>query len=127
MDILEIEIVFENCQVVTIKKSQMFGFYMRDITERVTLYSNALLVYKHAGESYLSLRWDLVKDIIVDKNHFEQKLGDRLKSNDITRYVLHTTDDNSIEIDLPWGDNDYKNTKETHSLIDGVYIIEHKD
>ncbi len=125
-DLLKLSIIFENCDFIDIDKKDIHNFFIKDITESITLISNALLVYKIAGMCHLTLKWDNVKEKRTDGSF---QLEARMLSHDITHYYIYLSDGSELKITTPWGESDYTNDKETHSLdvINGkeIFTIKH--
>lgn len=115
-NLVKLDIVFENCDSITINRDDIYNFFISDITESVSLVSNALIVYKKAGQCHLTLRWDKVKNLFVELED-TRTLEHRIKSKDITNYQLHLTDGTELVIYVPWEGGDYTNTKEIHEEI----------
>lgn len=123
-DLETIVIVFENCDFITIDRKHIYNFYISDITETISLALNALIVDKYAGTSHLTLKWNEVKNLTTTLEE-NRTLEDRINSKDITHYYLHLTDKSTINICLPWGDNDYTNDKEEHTINNDLFTIIH--
>src|SRR6266403_556741 len=78
-DLVKLDIVFENCDFITIEKDNIHNFFITDITERISLVSNALLVYKKAGTCHLTLKWDNVKNFFMQFVDDSKTLENRIK------------------------------------------------
>ena len=113
-DLEKIHIVFENCEVGEIEKKDIYNLQGKGITENILLIANACIVGKQAKEISLTLRWDNVKDIVIDE-HFKTTLRDALEHKHIVYYVLYFNDGTEMKVSVPWeGDSQYTNPGEKH-------------
>jgi hypothetical protein len=121
VDLIKIDIVFENCDSISLHRDVISSFVSNDIIEESYLVSNSFLVRKRIGRSCLSLKKSLVK---FSTTNFGSNLLERLeKYKDITSYHVHLSDGSVIEYLLPWGEDDYHNDLEYHKDdIDNINI-----
>lgn len=123
-NLVKIKLVFENCDSITIDRKHIYNFFISNITESIIMVANALIVDKCASQSSLTIKWDEVKELNTIMEE-DRTFADRILGRDITTYYLYLTDGTELKIRLPWGEQEYTNTKEIHKINNNLFSITH--
>lgn len=123
-NLVKIKLVFENCDSITIDRKHIYNFFIFNITESIVMVANALIIDKCASQSTLTLKWDEVKELNTTMEK-DRIFADKILGRDITNYYLYLTDGTELKIHLPWGEEEYTNSKETHKINNNLFSIIH--
>lgn len=111
-EIKQVDIVFENCEVGVVPIDCIEKLIVSDISESFSLDSSDKLSRDMScKEAVLLLNKKGMELSIVDIFYQEELLIDRLQRMDVTHLDIIFTDDTNLYITVPWGEEEWHNTK----------------
>ena len=129
---LYMELIFENCDSITLPIDDMEYFYANNIQQSMNLQEGQLNIYKSVGNLTLSIRksaFDKLTDfadMLDDEEEIEyHKLKNRINSSDITQIHFINFQDETVEsLYVEWSDEDeWHNKYQKQEIIDDEYIV----
>jgi hypothetical protein len=129
---LYMELIFENCDSITLPIDDIEYFYANNIQQSINLQEGQLNIYKSVGNLMLSIRksaFDKLTDfadMLDDEEEIEHhKLKNRINSNDITQ--IHFLDKHYDPVEslyVEWSDEDeWHNKYQKQEIIDDEYLV----
>lgn len=129
---LYMELIFENCDSITLPIDDIEYFYANNIQQSMNLQEGQLNIYKSVGNLTLSIRksaFDKLTDfadMLDDEEEIEyHKLKNRINSSDITQIHFINFQDETVEsLYVEWSDEDeWHNKYQKQEIIDDEYIV----
>lgn len=129
---LYMELIFENCDSITLPIDDIEYFYANNIQQSMNLQEGQLNIYKSVGNLTLSIRksaFDKLTDFADMLGNEEEieyhKLKNRINSSDITQIHFINFQDETVEsLYVEWSDEDeWHNKYQTQEIIDGEYLV----
>lgn len=129
---LYIELIFENCDSITLPIDDIEYFYANNIQQSMNLQEGQLNIYKSVGNLTLSIRksaFDKLTDfadMLDDEEEIEyHKLKNRINSSDITQIHFINFQDETVEsLYVEWSDEDeWHNKYQKQEIIDDEYLV----
>lgn len=129
---LYMELIFENCDSITLPIDDIEYFYANNIQQSMNLQEGQLNIYKSVGNLTLSIRksaFDKLTDfadMLDDEEEIEyHKLKNRINSNDITQIHFINFQDETVEsLYVEWSDEDeWHNKYQKQEIIDDEYLV----
>lgn len=129
---LYMELIFENCDSITLPIDDIEYFYANNIQQSMNLQEGQLNIYKSVGNLTLSIRksaFDKLTDfadMLDDEEEIEyHKLKNRINSSDITQIHFINFQDETVEsLYVGWSDEDeWHNKYQKQEIIDDEYLI----
>lgn len=129
---LYMELIFENCDSITLPIDDIEYFYANNIQQSMNLQEGQLNIYKSVGNLTLSIRksaFDKLTDFADMLNNEEEieyhKLKNRINSSDITQ--IHFLDKHYDPVEslyVEWSDEDeWHNKYQKQEIIDDEYLV----
>lgn len=129
---LYMELIFENCDSITLPINDIEYFYANNIQQSINLQEGQLNIYKSVGNLTLSIRksaFDKLTDFADMLNNEEEieyhKLKNRINSSDITQ--IHFLDKHYDPVEslyVEWSDEDeWHNKYQKQEIIDDEYLV----
>ena len=113
-NVLYIELIFENCDSITLPIDDIEYFYANNIQQSMNLQDNQLNIYKSVGDLTISIRKSAFNkftdfaDMLDNEEEIEyHKLKNRINSSDITQ--IHFLDKHYDPVEslyVEWSDED---------------------
>lgn len=129
---LYIELIFENCDSITLPIDDIEYFYANNIQQSMNLQEGQLNIYKSVGNLTLSIRksaFDKLTDFADMSDDEEEieyhKLKNRINSSDITQIHFINFQDETVEsLYVEWSDEDeWHNKYQKQEIIDDEYLV----
>lgn len=129
---LYMELIFENCDSITLPIDDIEYFYANNIQQSMNLQEGQLNIYKSVGNLTLSIRksaFDKLTDfadMLDDEEEIEyHKLKNRINSSDITQIHFINFQDETVEsLYVEWSDEDeWHNKYQKQEIIDDEYLV----
>lgn len=129
---LYMELIFENCDSITLPIDDIEYFYANNIQQSINLQEGQLNIYKSVGNLMLSIRksaFDKLTDfadMLDDEEEIEyHKLKNRINSSDITQIHFINFQDETVEsLYVEWSDEDeWHNKYQKQEIIDDEYLV----
>ena len=129
---LYMELIFENCDSITLPIDDIEYFYANNIQQSMNLQEGQLNIYKSVGNLTLSIRksaFDKLTDFADMSDDEEEieyhKLKNRINSSDITQ--IHFLDKHYDPVEslyVEWSDEDeWHNKYQKQEIIDDEYLV----
>lgn len=129
---LYMELIFENCDSITLPIDDIEYFYANNIQQSMNLQEGQLNIYKSVDNLTISIRksaFDKLTDFADMLDNEEEieyhKLKNRVNSSDITQIHFINFQDETVEsLYIEWSDEDeWHNKYQTQEIIDDKYLI----
>lgn len=129
---LYIELIFENCDSITLPIDDIEYFYANNIQQSMNLQEGQLNIYKSVGNLTISIRksaFDKLTDFADMLDNEEEieyhKLKNRINSSDITQIHFINFQDETVEsLYVEWSDEDeWHNKYQKQEIIDDEYLV----
>lgn len=129
---LYMELIFENCDSITLPIDDIEYFYANNIQQSMNLQEGQLNIYKSVGNLTLSIRksaFDKLTDFADMSDDEEEieyhKLKNRINSSDITQIHFINFQDETVEsLYVEWSDEDeWHNKYQKQEIIDDEYLV----
>lgn len=129
---LYIELIFENCDSITLPIDDIEYFYANNIQQSMNLQEGQLNIYKSVGNLTISIRKSAFDkftdfaDMLDNEEEIEyHKLKNRINSNDITQIHFINFQDETVEsLYIEWSDEDeWHNKYQKQEIIDDEYLV----
>ena len=129
---LYMELIFENCDSITLPIDDIEYFYANNIQQSMNLQEGQLNIYESVGNLTISIResaFDKLTDFADMLNNEEEieyhKLKNRINSSDITQIHFINFQDETVEsLYVEWSDEDeWHNKYQKQEIIDDEYIV----
>lgn len=129
---LYMELIFENCDSITLPIDDIEYFYANNIQQSMNLQEGQLNIYESVGNLTLSIRksaFDKLTDfadMLDDEEEIEyHKLKNRINSSDITQIHFINFQDETVEsLYVEWSDEDeWHNKYQKQEIIDDEYLV----
>lgn len=129
---LYMELIFENCDSITLPIDDIEYFYANNIQQSMNLQEGQLNIYKSVGNLTLSIKksaFDKLTDFADMLGNEEEieyhKLKNRINSSDITQIHFINFQDETVEsLYVEWSDEDeWHNKYQTQEIIDDEYLV----
>lgn len=131
-NVLYIELIFENCDSITLPIDDIEYFYANNIQQSMNLQDNQLNIYKSVGDLTISIRKSAFNkftdfaDMLDNEEEIEyHKLKNRINSSDITQ--IHFLDKHYDPVEslyVEWSDEDeWHNKYQKQEIIDDEYLV----
>lgn len=129
---LYMELIFENCDSITLPIDDIEYFYANNIQQSMNLQEGQLNIYESVGNLTISIResaFDKLTDFADMLNNEEEieyhKLKNRINSSDITQ--IHFLDKHYDPVEslyVEWSDEDeWHNKYQKQEIIDDEYLV----
>lgn len=129
---LYMELIFENCDSITLPIDDIKYFYANNIQQSMNLQEGQLNIYESVGNLTISIResaFDKLTDFADMLNNEEEieyhKLKNRINSSDITQ--IHFLDKHYDPVEslyVEWSDEDeWHNKYQKQEIIDDEYLV----
>ena len=126
------ELIFENCDSITLPIDDIEYFYANNIQQSMNLQEGQLNIYESVGNLTISIResaFDKLTDFADMLNNEEEieyhKLKNRINSSDITQ--IHFLDKHYDPVEslyVEWSDEDeWHNKYQKQEIIDDEYLV----
>lgn len=131
-NVLYIELIFENCDSITLPIDDIEYFYANNIQQSMNLQDNQLNIYKSVDNITISIKkqaFDKPTDfteMLTDEEEVEyHKLKNRINSSDITQIHFINFQDETVEsLYVEWSDEDeWHNKYQKQEIIDDEYLV----
>lgn len=131
-NVLYIELIFENCDSITLPIDDIEYFYANNIQQSMNLQDNQLNIYKSVGDLTISIRKSAFNkltdfaDMLDNEEEIEyHKLKNRINSSDITQIHFINFQDETVEsLYVEWSDEDeWHNKYQKQEIIDDEYLV----
>lgn len=129
---LYMELIFENCDSITLPIDDIEYFYANNIQQSMNLQERQLNIYKSVGNLTISIRksaFDKLTDFADMLDNEEEieyhKLKNRINSSDITQIHFINFQDETVEsLYVEWSDEDeWHNKYQKQEIIDNEYLV----
>lgn len=129
---LYMELIFENCDSITLPIDDIEYFYANNIQQSMNLQEGQLNIYKSVGNLTISIRksaFDKLTDFADMLSNEEEieyhKLKNRINSSDITQIHFINFQDETVEsLYVEWSDEDeWHNKYQKQEIIDDEYLV----
>ena len=129
---LYMELIFENCDSITLPIDDIEYFYANNIQQSMNLQDGQLNIYKSVGNLTISIKksaFDKLTDfadMLEDEKEIEyHKLKNRINSSDITQIHFINYQDETVEsLYVEWSDEDeWHNQYQKQEIIDEEYLV----
>lgn len=129
---LYMELIFENCDSITLPIDDIEYFYANNIQQSMNLQDGQLNIYKSVGNLTISIKksaFDKLTDfadMLTDEKEIEyHKLKNRINSSDITQIHFINYQDETVEsLYVEWSDEDeWHNQYQKQEIIDEEYLV----
>lgn len=129
---LYMELIFENCDSITLPIDDIEYFYANNIQQSMNLQDNQLNIYKSVGDLTISIRKSAFNkftdfaNMLDNKEEIEyHKLKNRINSSDITQIHFINFQDETVEsLYVEWSDEDeWHNKYQKQEIIDDEYLV----
>lgn len=129
---LYMELIFENCDSITLPIDDIEYFYANNIQQSMNLQEGQLNIYKSVGNLTLSIKksaFDKLTDFADMLDGEEEieyhKLKNRINSSDITQIHFINFQDETVEsLYVEWSDEDeWHNKYQKQEIIDDEYLV----
>lgn len=131
-NVLYMELIFENCDSITLPIDDIEYFYANNIQQSMNLQDNQLNIYKSVGDLTISIRKSAFNkltdfaDMLDNEEEIEyHKLKNRINSSDITQIHFINFQDETVEsLYVEWSDEDeWHNKYQKQEIIDDEYLV----
>lgn len=131
-NVLYMELIFENCDSITLPIDDIEYFYANNIQQSMNLQDSQLNIYKSVGDLTISIRKSAFDkftdfaDMLDDEEEIEyHKLKNRINSSDITQIHFINFQDETVEsLYVEWSDEDeWHNKYQKQEIIDDEYLV----
>lgn len=129
---LYMELIFENCDSITLPINDIEYFYANNIQQSMNLQDNQLNIYKSVGDLTISIRKSAFNKFTDFANMLDNeeeieyhKLKNRINSSDITQIHFINFQDETVEsLYVEWSDEDeWHNKYQKQEIIDDEYLV----
>ena len=129
---LYMELIFENCDSITLPIDDIEYFYANNIQQSMNLQERQLNIYKSVDNLTLSIKksaFDKLTDFADMLDGEEEieyhKLKNRINSSDITQIHFINFQDETVEsLYVEWSDEDeWHNKYQKQEIIDDEYLV----
>lgn len=131
-NVLYMELIFENCDSITLPIDDIEYFYANNIHQSMNLQDNQLNIYKSVGDLTISIRKSAFNKFTDFANMLDNeeeieyhKLKNRINSSDITQIHFINFQDETVEsLYVEWSDEDeWHNKYQKQEIIDDEYLV----
>ena len=129
---LYMELIFENCDSITLPIDDIEYFYANNIQQSMNLQDGQLNIYKSVGNLTISIKksaFDKFTDFADMLDNEEEKeyhkLKNRINSSDITQIHFINYQEETVEsLYIEWSDEDeWHNKYQNQEIIDDKYLV----